>query len=217
LQKRVKTIIFLLSILLLLIIMSILLYLFSGGNYNELLILTIFTMATPWILMGLGLFILALCYDKLSYFIKQAILFLCFNYNKNSANQNDKYWFIRYFIVSALYFFIFAIYFFFSGFEDISHIIFLSWFGVMAIRLLHFIPGAEHVCKLLGELLFTTFIPFGILLEIGLLMLKNYVIVWGGMIVYIIFSIMFILSILFTEILLVFFIEYFKKRNVSEG
>jgi hypothetical protein len=158
---------------------------------------------------------LALWFDKLSYFIKHSIWFLCFNYNKNSKNQYDKYWPIKYFSISALYFFIFAVFFFFSGFEDISQVIFLSWFGVMAIRLLHFVPGSYNTCKLLGELLFTTFIPFGILLEIGLLFFKKYVIVWEGMIVYIVFSIMFILSILFTEILLAFFIEYFKKRKMQ--
>ena len=205
-----------LPIPLLLIIMAFLLYFFSGVNYNELLILTIFTMATPWILMGFGLFVLALWYDKLSYFIKHAIWFLCFNYNKNSNNQYDKYWPIKYFFISALYFFIFAIFFFFSGFEDISHVIFLSWFGVMAIRLLHFVPGSYNTCKLLGEILFSTLIPFGILLEIGLLMFKKYVIVWEGMIVYIIFSIMFILSVLLTEILLVFFIKYSKKNEKSK-
>ena len=174
-------------------------------------------MATPWILMGAGLLVLVIWFDRFNSFIKHAILFLCFDYNKNSANQYDKYWPIKYFFVSALYFFIFAVYFFSSGFEDISHVIFLSWFGVMFIRLLHFIRGSYNTCKLLGGLLFTTFIPFGILLEIGLLAFKNYVIVWGGMIVYIVFSIMFILSILFTEILLVFFIEYFKgEKNMKE-
>jgi hypothetical protein len=83
----------------------------------------------------------------------------------------------------------------------------------MFIRLLHFVVEFK-ISKQLGELLFSTFIPFGILLEIGLLMFKQYQIIWGEMIVYIFFSMMFLLSTLLTEVLLMTFIEYFKKRNI---
>jgi hypothetical protein len=83
----------------------------------------------------------------------------------------------------------------------------------MSIRLLHFIPGSYNTCKLLGEILFSTFIPFGILLEIGLLFFKKYSVVWEEMTIYIVFSIMFLLSVLLTEILLVIFTEYYKKKK----
>jgi hypothetical protein len=188
-------------------------FLFStiiGINLPDLFFIMQVTISTPFVLMILGGLMLFVWSGPSEEFYKYAIGFLCFDFNKKRDNTYNKYWILSYFIFCGLYFLIFSIFFYFAGFKNIGTVIFLSWFGVIFLRLLHFHPRSYNTCRQFGKLLFTTFIPFGVLLEIGLIFFKDITILWGEMIVYIFFSIMMLLSTLAAEILMVAFKELVK-------
>ena len=174
----------------------------TGVGHPDLFNMMIQTIFTPLILMGLLGLCLFVWRDYLEKVYRRAIHFLCFDYDKNPKNQRDWKWPINYMLFSSLYFFIFGVYFYFAGFKDIGQVIFLCWFGLMFLRLLHFIFRFE-TCKTYGKLLFSTFIPFGFLLEIGLIFFKDIKIMWVEFGIYAFFSFMFIVSTLLTEVLLV--------------
>ena len=134
--------------------------------------------------------------------------FIAFDYNKNRANEKYKFWFIGYLFGSGLYFLIFATYFYFAGFKDISLVIFLAWFGLIFVRLLHFYGTLYSFCLTIGNVILFAFIPFGVLLLIGYYGFTRPKILWIEMAIYIFYSFLFILSTLLTEI----FVGMVKKR-----
>lgn len=134
--------------------------------------------------------------------------FVAFDYNKNRANQKYKFWFIGYLFGSGLYFLIFATYFYFADFKDVSQVIFLAWFGLIFVRLLHFYGTLYSFCLIIGNVILFAFIPFGILLLVGYYGFVRPRILWIEMSIYIFYSFLFILSTLLTEI----FVGMAKKR-----
>jgi len=189
-----------------LIAFPVLFYLFTrmiGAGHPDLFFMMQVTIITPFILMILGGWTLLVWKEPSEDFYKFAIGFLCFDFDKNHKNEYNKYWVFSYFIFSGLYFFIFSVFFYFAGFKDIGTVIFLSWLGVIFLRLLHFYPGSYNTCRQFGKLLFTTFIPFGVLLEVGLIFFNHVKIIWAEMNVYIFFCLMMLLSTLAAEVLIV--------------
>lgn len=138
--------------------------------------------------------------------------FIAFDYNKNRANQKYKFWFIGYIFGSGLYFLIFATYFYFAAFKDVPQVIFLAWFGLIFVRLLHIYGTLHSFCLRIGDVIIFAFIPFGILLLIGYYGFVRPRILWTEMAIYIFFSFLFILSTLLTEV----FVDMAKKwvRNL---
>jgi len=171
------------------------------------------TIVTSLILMGGAVIVFSIGRGLLKKFYDRAVWFLYFDYDKNIKNKSDRIWFIRYIIFSGLYFFIFSVYFYFAGFKRIEHVIFLSWFGLIFIRSLHYIPQSVNRCREIGKILISTFIPFGILLEIGLIYFKDVKIIWAEMNVYIFFSISFLVATLVAEILISIVMENIKKSQ----
>ncbi len=198
-HKILKKILLLEAMLLIFPIMYLLFVLITGVGHPDLSNMMIMTIFIPLILMGLAGLFLYVWKEPLKKFISVAVRFLCFNYDKDVKNRPNKIWYISYFVFSGLYYFIFAIYFYFAGFKDFGQLIFLSWFGLMFIRLLHYL-FEYSLCKKVGELLFSTFVPFGILLEIGLIFFKDVTIIWGEFGTYAFFSCSFLLATLVTEI-----------------
>jgi hypothetical protein len=209
-SKILKKILLVEMILFLFPIMYIIFIIIFGGGYPDLSYMMFLTIVIPMVLMapiGLSLF---LWKGVLKKFYIRATNFLCFDFDRINMNEQDNRWPILYFIFSGLYFFIFSIYFYFAGFKNIGQLILLSWFGLMFLRLLHFI-FTPTTCLKIGRLLFSTFIPFGILLEIGLIFIKHVKILWIEFSIYAFFSISFLISVLATEILIGIVRDIIKK------
>jgi len=175
----------------------------TGLFSPDLLFVMYMILLTPFILMISGVVFMFFYKSPSEKLYRIALGWLCFDFDKKRDNTPNKYWIPAYFVISGLYFFIFGVFFYFAGFTEIGMLIFLCWFGLMFLRLIHFLPGSYNICRSFGKLLFTTLMPFGILLEIGLIYFKKVTILWDQMAVFIFISLMMILSTLASEILIV--------------
>jgi len=138
-------------------------------------------------------------WDYLYKFLLDAIKFLSLDYDVDRTEFNYNYgrWYVRYLIFSSLYFFILMVQFNFLGYENEGILMFLPWFGLMFLRVLHHFNG--NVGKEMGKFVIYLLIPLGILEIIGHVIFLQEKIIFEKWPVFICVGLAFIFAILSVE------------------